>query len=186
MLEMPFEVAVEFCGMDVWANPEVCPSCGTRINQKSARFSCKDAPVQSGFDLSMSSEAFFIATKRFVEACKDFTGVSFIPLENGYFVLEFERCVDLALPDDPMLQSDLCVTCELYRKQLPGRYYSTTLSPSEPPISELEMVRSKLGLGDYLLKIPSLIVGDCVRVGIENAKLEGIRFDEVVVEGKQV
>lgn len=184
MLVMPFRAAVEFCGMDVWANPEVCPSCGTRVNQKSAKFSCKDGPVRSGFDLSMSSEAFFIATKRFVDTCEGFTGVSFVPLENGYFVLKFDRLVDLVMPDDPMLRSELCSSCGLYRKQLPGRYYTTTLTSSEPRISEREMAKSKLGFGDPSLKIPRLIVGDLVRAGIEGAGLRGIRFDDVEVEGR--
>ncbi len=135
--------------------------------------------------LSLTSDGFYVASKKFQELAlaHNFTGVDFVPLENGRFVLKVARKVAYDL--DWVKQESWCPDCQNFRSNL-------TLSGSHPiadheaPIGAFEVVESVERWGQeyglHTAQHPDLIVGDGAGQVILAAKLPrvGLRIPGAV------
>jgi hypothetical protein len=180
---MPGHVNAEFGGLSVLAETERCPRCGRHIGRERATFAASDKPV-SRFSLFATSDGFYVANKKFRDFANShgFTGVEFVPLENGYFVLKVARQVAYDLSTAWVNQEDWCPECRTFRRNLtvPG---SHPIAAYEAPIGPFEVVESHdrwgVEVGLRTAQKPNLIVGDVAWHAIDAARFRGVTMVEV-------
>ena len=178
--DVPCSVHVPFSGTDLWENPPLCPTCGSKVGKYDAKLYKVLGPRRKGFALSMTSDGFYLISKRFLMGAAEFQGVTFVPLERGYAAIEFHRRVDLDVPAEMSSAKELCPTCGQYRSLSIHLNYRRKLAAHEAPIRAMEIVCSRLEWGDRLLRSPDMIIGDGVRqVLIENKLMNGVSLREL-------
>jgi hypothetical protein len=183
---MPCSVHVEFSGTDLWLDPQLCPTCGSKVGKYEASLYKVMGPWRKGFALSLTSDGFYLVSKKLLPALSDSRGVSFLPLERGYAAIKFHRRVELDIPEDMTSAKDLCRTCGQYQSLSIHLYYRRKLAAHEAPIGEMEIVCSRLEWGDRLLRKPDLIVGDGVRKILIENRIKGMYLRELDYPGNGV
>lgn len=184
---MPCSVHVEFSGTKLWHNPSLCPTCGSKLGKYEVEQFKMVGPVRKGFALSLTSDGFYLMSKKLVAVASSFQGITLVPLDRGYATIKFHRRVDLSIPEDMTSAKDLCPTCGQYRSRSIHLYYRRKLAAHEPPIGEMEIVCSRLEWGSPMLRKPDMIIGDGVRrVLFESNCMKGISLRELDYPGNDV
>lgn len=179
----PAHVDVTFGGLAVLAKTERCPACGYHIGRDRAEFATDDKPLYR-LALFLTSDGFYVASKKFHALATEhgFTGVEFVPLANGRFVLRVARKVVYDLSKNWVNQEGWCPECQNYRRNLtvPG---SHVLDDAETPIGPWEIVESQqrwgVEVGLRTAQYPDLIVGGAVRHVLEAAKFPRVSLIDV-------
>jgi len=181
---MPARLGLEFGGLSVLANTERCPACGRHVGRERATFRATQKPDRP-FPLSVTSDGFHVASKRFRGFCIDhaFTGIDFVPLENGYFVMIVARCVAYDLSRLTVTQEDWCPTCRTYRRNLVANA-PRPIAADEGAIAPLEIVEScqrwGVEVGERTAQHPDIIVGCAAWKALEAAGFKGLYFVETI------
>lgn len=171
-------IGLSFGGLHVLAVTERCPRCGRHIGRERATFAC-DFPPHYRYPLFTTSDGFHVASKKFrdLAVAHGFTGVEFVPLENGRFVLKVARQVAYDLTTAHVTQEDWCPECQTYRRNL-TLTGSHPLAADEAPISPFEVVESRerwgVEVGEHTAQAPDLIVGDGAAAVLKEAKLRAV------------
>lgn len=179
---MPSIIINEFGGLAVLGRTERCSTCGYHVGLDRAVFSCDDK-LQYRYSIFQSSDGFHVANNKFrVLAIESgFTGVEFVPLKNGYFVIRVARKVKYDLTTGRVTQEGWCPDCQNYRRSLtmPG---SHALDGKEALIEPLGVVETQhrwgVEVGERVAQTTDLIVGDEAARVIAAANFRGVEVCE--------
>lgn len=177
--------------MSVWWNSDRCKSCSRTVGREYAEFHAVDPPAKP-FPLSVTSDGFFIASRKFRKFAIDnaFEGVEFVPLKNQFYVLKIAREVAYADYENFIgSQEDWCDVCRTFRRNLVTTA-PRVISRDERAIGPLELVGSQERWGVELLpsnigwtaRHGDIVVGDAAAELLKLANFKGILLEEVVVQ----